>query len=658
MKRKTILLKAPLLTRSGYGEQARFALRALRSREDIFDIYVQPLQWGQTSWINEITPERIWIDNAIEKTIAFIQSGKTFDMSLQVTIPNEWEKIAPINIGYTAGIETTKVDHRWILAANEHIDRIIVVSNHSRDVYKNTSYAAQNEETGQQVNLALQKPIETVSYPVKNFEALPEIDLVLEHDFNFLCVAQWGPRKNLHNTIKWFVEEFKDEEVGLVVKTNLMKNCHMDRLQILHDMEAFLSQYKLERKCKIYLLHGDMTDEEMHALYVHPKVSGLISLAHGEGFGLPLFEAAYSGLPVVATGWSGQMDFLRDESQKDQFYNVSFDLAPIPKEVVWDGVLIEDSMWAYAREESAKEEMRRCHTENKDGRQERWLNYADDVKQRFSDEVLYEKFLENVLGEKLVKVNTEDLPKISIITSVYNGDKHIHAFLEDITNQSIFEEKCELVLINANSPGNEEEAIKEYQQKYPDNIIYKKLDEDPGIYGTWNLGLELSSGDYLTNANLDDRRSPLFMETLAKQLYGNDEVDLIYADNYLTLAPNETFENNSSSNEVYPSEEFSIEGMLRGNSPHCMPMWKKTLHESNGEFDSKYRSAGDWEFWLRCAFNGAQFKKYSQPLGLYYFNPEGVSTNAENDTWKHEEEREVFKKYQKLYIENQNKQAV
>jgi len=384
----------------------------------------------------------------------------------------------------------------------------------------------------------------------------------------------------------------------------------------------------------------------------------LISLAHGEGFGLPLFEAAYSGLPVVATGWSGQMDFLRDENQVDQFYNVSFDLAPIPKEVVWDGVLIEGSMWAYAREESAKEEMRNCYTENKDGRQERWLNYANDVKQRFSDEVLYEKFLENVLGEKLIKVNTEDLPKISIITSVYNGDKYIRPFLEDITNQSIFEEKCELVLINANSPGNEEEIIKEYQEKYPDNIVYKKLDEDPGIYGTWNLGLELSSGDYLTNANLDDRRSPLFMETLAKQLCGNDEVDLIYADNYLTLAPNETFDNNSSSNEVYPSEEFSIEGMLRGNSPHCMPMWKRTLHDSNGEFDSKYRSAGDWEFWLRCAFNGAQFKKYSQPLGLYYFNPEGVSTNAENDTWKREEEREVFKKYQKLYIENQNKQAV
>ena len=56
--KKKILLKAPLLTRSGYGEQSRFALRSLRSREDLFDIYIQPLTWGETSWINDETEER------------------------------------------------------------------------------------------------------------------------------------------------------------------------------------------------------------------------------------------------------------------------------------------------------------------------------------------------------------------------------------------------------------------------------------------------------------------------------------------------------------------------------------------------------------------------------------------------------------------------
>ncbi len=110
--KKKILLKGPLLTRSGYGEQTRFALRALRSRSETFDIYIQPLNWGVTSWLIEDNEERRWIDQAIEKTIGFIQQGGQFDMSLQVTIPNEWEKLAPVNIGYTAGIEATRVTRR------------------------------------------------------------------------------------------------------------------------------------------------------------------------------------------------------------------------------------------------------------------------------------------------------------------------------------------------------------------------------------------------------------------------------------------------------------------------------------------------------------------------------------------------------------------
>ncbi|HCY80906.1 MAG TPA: hypothetical protein DHV22_04500, partial [Xanthomarina gelatinilytica] len=76
--KKKILLRAPLLTRSGYGEQSRFALRSLRTREDVFDIYIQPLEWGKTSWIALVDEEREWIDKTIEKTIAHIQQGGTF----------------------------------------------------------------------------------------------------------------------------------------------------------------------------------------------------------------------------------------------------------------------------------------------------------------------------------------------------------------------------------------------------------------------------------------------------------------------------------------------------------------------------------------------------------------------------------------------------
>ena len=127
--KKNIILKGPVLTRSGYGEQSRFALRALRSRPDLYDIFIQPLSWGETSWLSDTNEERSWIDQTIEKTISYIQRGGTFDMSVQVTIPNEFEPMAPINIGYTAGIETTRVAPEWLEICNQ-MNKLVVVSNH------------------------------------------------------------------------------------------------------------------------------------------------------------------------------------------------------------------------------------------------------------------------------------------------------------------------------------------------------------------------------------------------------------------------------------------------------------------------------------------------------------------------------------------------
>mgnify|MGYP003649868877 CR=1 FL=1 len=158
---KTILLKGPVLTRSGYGEQARFALRSLASRPDLYDIYIAPTGWGKTSWIFENNVERQWIDDLINKTSKFLAAGKRFDMSLQVTIPNEWERIAPFNIGYTAGIETTKVAPEWIEKANI-MDKIVVVSNHSKNVFEDTTYMLQNEKKQQLLFATLQSKLSII----------------------------------------------------------------------------------------------------------------------------------------------------------------------------------------------------------------------------------------------------------------------------------------------------------------------------------------------------------------------------------------------------------------------------------------------------------------------------------------------------------------
>tara|TARA_R110000824_G_scaffold58774_2_gene158549 strand:- start:1158 stop:2420 length:1263 start_codon:yes stop_codon:yes gene_type:complete len=410
--KKKVLLKGPLLTRSGYGEQSRFALRSLRTRPDLFDIFIQPLQWGHTSWISEASEERAWIDHTIEKTIGYMQQGGQFDMSVQVTIPNEWEKLAPVNIGYTAGIETTKVAPIWLQKANEVVDRIVVVSSHSKNVYENTVAEASMSDSQEKFDYRLEKPISAVNYPVKVYDNLEEIELDVKTDFNFLAVAQFGPRKNLPNTLKWFLEEFQEEEsVGIILKSNIAKNCFMDREKLLEDLKQFTASVP-DHKCKVYLLHGDMTDAEIHSLYRNKKVSAFLALPHGEGFGLPIFEAAYSGLPVVATGWSGQLDFLVDENRKEHFYNVSYDLQPVQDQVVWADVLIKESMWAYAREQSAKEKMRLCYNditqEVPDSVAARSCEYATELAERFSEDKLYAQFVEALIpAEELKQLDDE-----------------------------------------------------------------------------------------------------------------------------------------------------------------------------------------------------------------------------------------------------------
>ena len=405
MKTK-IIVKGPVLSRSGYGEQSRFALRALRSREDIFDIYILPVGWGQTGWCSDDTEERRWMDQCIARTNQYMQQKGQFDISCQITIPNEWEKIAPINIGYTAGIETTKVAPVWLQKANE-MDKVIVVSNHSKQIFENSAYEGQHPQTGQKVALRCETPIEVVNYPVRHFDKEP-IDLNLDYDFNFLCMCQWGPRKNLGNTISWFIEENFDQEVGLIIKTNIKNHSIIDREHAEAAIRGYLTEDK-DRKCKVYLLHGDMNEEEMTALYRNPKIKAMISTTHGEGFGLPLFEAAYNGMPVVAPGWSGQNDFLympdsrRNSSKKrPMFASIEYDIKPVQKEAVWEGVIQADSMWCFPKEASFKRRLREVRTQyprfKKNAKKlQKW------ILKEFTEEKKYNQFCNGIIGKSSLK---------------------------------------------------------------------------------------------------------------------------------------------------------------------------------------------------------------------------------------------------------------
>tara|TARA_R110000796_G_scaffold19255_1_gene57839 strand:- start:589 stop:1827 length:1239 start_codon:yes stop_codon:yes gene_type:complete len=395
---KKILIKGPVLSRSGYGEQSRFALRALRSRADLFDIYIINIPWGQTGQMTGDTEEIQFISSHCERTARYIREKGQFDISLQITVPNEFQKIAPVNIGYTAGIETTKVSPEWIQKSNECTDRVIVVSNHSKRVFEQTTYDMKDQNGNEHKNWGLSVPVEVVNYPVRNHEP-EEIDISFRTDKNFLVVSQWGPRKNLDNTIKWFVETFKDDkEVGLVVKTNLASDSVMDRDATSRRLEALLKSCG-ERKCSVYLIHGEVPPGALTWLYRHPTMKALINIGHGEGYGLPLFEAAYNGLPLITTTWSGQMDFICKPNKKGKqvprVIRVDYDINQVQPQAAWPGIIQADSKWAFAKESSFKTALKECLEKETHYRQAA-LGLQNHILENFTEEKIYSDFVDSV----------------------------------------------------------------------------------------------------------------------------------------------------------------------------------------------------------------------------------------------------------------------
>ena len=353
-----LLLMAPVNTVSGYGARSRDVAHALIA-SDKYDVKIWPTRWGSTpqNFLNDQDVKDLEI---INRCLNDPNLPKKPNIFIQITVPNEFQQIGEVNIGITAGIETTIASAPWIEGCNK-MDLILVSSEHSKTVLQESSFQKHDNQTKQVVGtVQLEKPVEvliegvdpTTYYNTKDIHKSVDDQLKgIEEDFAFLFVGHWlngdfgEDRKNVSGLVKTFLETFKNKSVNnrpaLILKSSSADFSPIDRLDMLNRIEA-VSQTVEPGKGplpKVYLLHGDLTNEEVNSLYNHPKVKAHVTFTKGEGFGRPLAEASLSGKVILSPIWSGQADFLK------HCIKIEGQLNNVHSSAVWENVILPDSKW-------------------------------------------------------------------------------------------------------------------------------------------------------------------------------------------------------------------------------------------------------------------------------------------------------------------------
>ena len=321
-----VVVQGPVATRSGYGSHTRDLVTSL-IKSDKYDIQLVSLPWGNTP-MDALDPN-IADHQEIVKRIAVQNITRQPDVFIQVSIPNEFQPHGKYNIGVTAGIETDTVSAEFLEGCNR-MNLILTTSEHSKQGFLNSMYDKLDKNTNQKIGqLRLEKPIEVLFEGVDldvykktndiNELVLNELNSIKE-GFNFLFVGHWlkgdfgADRKDVGMLIKTFCEAFKNKSVqnkpGLILKTSHATFSIIDREELMKKINMITAQYGKSAP-SIYLLHGDLTDDQMNSLYNHSKVKAMISFTHGEGYGRPLLEFTLSEKPVIASNWSGHIDFLK-----------------------------------------------------------------------------------------------------------------------------------------------------------------------------------------------------------------------------------------------------------------------------------------------------------------------------------------------------------
>ena len=411
--KQLVVVSCPIDTYSGYGARSRDIVKALL-KADKYEVKILPQRWGSTPF------GFLQADNLEHKQISDCilqqpQLPRQPDVWIQITVPNEFQPVGKYNIGITAGIETTVCAPEWIDGVNR-MNLTLVSSEHAKRVFESSAFEQRDQQSGQVVRqIKLEKPVEVLFEGVdtsiyEKIDAVNESEVwdvldSIEEEFNFLYVGHWlqgelgQDRKDTGMLVKTFLETFKGKgkKPGLIMKTSSATYSIMDREEIIDKINRVREAVGDENLPNIYVMHGELTDNEVNELYNHPKVKAHVTFTKGEGYGRPLIEASISQKPVIAPNWSGHIDFLDAEMST----LLPGEVKQIHPSAVVQNMLLAESGWFTVNYKVASETLADVYKNHK-----KYLDGAKRQAYRSRTEFNLDK-----MAEKLNAIIEEKVPK-------------------------------------------------------------------------------------------------------------------------------------------------------------------------------------------------------------------------------------------------------
>jgi glycosyltransferase involved in cell wall biosynthesis len=358
----------PVFDGSGYAEAARNYVLSIHKKG--YPVQLSPISFEKT---------RPDLGPGGEILIGLVNNHIDYDKVIVHSTPDLWDRWVRNErgkhiIGYTVW-ETSKLHPKWVESCNASANEVWVPCDWNRGVFKDSG-----------VEVPLYKVPHAIDVP--DLVRVPDfnLDSIDSNHFVFYSIFQWQERKNPYGLLSAYTAAFTGvDDVVLVLKTYRQDHAG-DKESIRHLILEFRKFMNLSHYPKMFLVVENMSSENM--LSLHKRGDAFLLLQRSEGWGLPHFEAASCGNPIITPGYGGQTEFLKE----DNSYLLDYTLTPVGG-MNWSPYYRGDQYWCEPDMKQAIETMRHVYNNREESREK-----GARAKQYIMDNFTWDKVGDRVVG--------------------------------------------------------------------------------------------------------------------------------------------------------------------------------------------------------------------------------------------------------------------